>query len=336
MKKYLQLPGIVILFFGFIFVSQTKAQTISPRPAVCTSSTISSNIVNRGRAITITLNGTPPAGTYITRSLLAFYNRDNQNTYGSFKPVQFQAGSHYIMRLPNPSSNNTSATFTINYDQINQPDLNWNGQYPVNFAVNGYFRLSNGSISAANSKCVKWFSKTPPVNPTSIITRYPTSPLYATRTPYPTRPPITPFRSPTPYITRYITRVPTYYPTITPYKTPNPSDMPYISCSRLTIYVNGLPQSSTTLVKVGDKVHFVAYGTANGKIIRFVRFKLIHKESGKIVFTQDVPVFPPRLPLGELPTYEGYYVATSTPTIITLTGTYQVSAQMLGDNYITQ
>ena len=223
-----------------------KSPTPTPvqRPYVCTSSSISKSVLNSGQSLTVTINGTPPSGTAIKSFTLAFYNRDNGT-----KPIFFSGTAQY-QKVITAASGQTSATFTVSYSEINKPDLNWGGKYPVNFQVNGYFTLSDGRFSAADGKCVKWFSK-------GVIITTPTK--------TPTPPPKTPTKSPTPYLNA-------------------------LTCTKVVTLVNGYALPVGGQVKVGNNVSFVAYGTAaGGKIIRYMNFRLLNKTTNKYVFSQMVP-----------------------------------------------
>lgn len=143
------------------------------RPPVCTNSSKSSGTLNIGSSITITINGTPPSSppdlpgaTTISQFWLAFYNTGN-----STQPIWFQPSVHYILKKTSAEcGGGNSCTFTINWSDLNYPDLNWGGQKPVNVQVNGYFVLSDGGFSAVNGSCVQSFAIQQNTNPTCTLT----------------------------------------------------------------------------------------------------------------------------------------------------------------------
>jgi len=151
------------------------------RPAVCSSASISGNILTPTQPLLITINGTPPAGTTITSFTLGFYNEDNlypPPPVSNAKPIYYN-GQHYIITVPNPNpSTNNSYTFTVNYNDLNRPDENWNYQYPINISTGGYFTLSDSGFSRPEAQCGTTFTlqagnvptpTTPAAGPTPTI-----------------------------------------------------------------------------------------------------------------------------------------------------------------------
>ncbi|MCX6817149.1 MAG: hypothetical protein NTZ93_04765 [Candidatus Beckwithbacteria bacterium] len=109
------------------------------------------------------MTGDPPKST-IDYFTLAFYNKDNLGPPPNYtpKPIWFTGSTQYG-RICYAATGGTdctistdkkSATFTIYYDELNHPDLNWGGNYPTDIQVNGYFRLSDGGVSRADGKKV--------------------------------------------------------------------------------------------------------------------------------------------------------------------------------------
>ncbi|MBU1200074.1 hypothetical protein KJ953_00895, partial [Patescibacteria group bacterium] len=139
------------------------------RPAVCVSSAIDTTVLVKDSSLVITVTGSPPEST-INYFSLAFYNKDNLDG-GNPKPIWFTGTTHYsrICYADGSSSGCTvsgnSATFTINYSELNYPDLNWGGGYPVNIQVNGYFGLADGGFSRADGNCVESFNMCAPTSP---------------------------------------------------------------------------------------------------------------------------------------------------------------------------
>ncbi|MBU1457925.1 hypothetical protein KJ845_04440, partial [Patescibacteria group bacterium] len=157
------------------------------RPDVCDSSTISPTVLVKDNSLEITVTGTPPEST-INYFQLSFYNTDNlypPPPDDNPKPIWFTAGTHYErMCYADGSSsgcsiNGNSATFTISYDELNHPDLNWGGGYPVNIRVNGYFGLADGGFSRFDANCVESFNMCAPTSPSVPIL---TSPANGTET----------------------------------------------------------------------------------------------------------------------------------------------------------
>ncbi|MDP2860587.1 MAG: dockerin type I domain-containing protein, partial [bacterium] len=90
----------------------------------------------------------------------AFYNLGNKDTSGIPKPIEFTAGTAFVMsKTESPAK--TSTVFTVNYADIDKPDQNWGGAKPVNIQVNGYFAYAEGGTSVAQSACVVSFNVTP-------------------------------------------------------------------------------------------------------------------------------------------------------------------------------
>lgn len=135
------------------------------RPAVCIGSIETTDPLNIGTSTTITVTGNPPEST-ITQFWLAFYNIDN-----STQGIWFQSGVHHILKKTVAEcGSSTSCSFTINWADLNYPDLNWGGQKPVHVQVNGYFVLADGGFSVADSNCVQSFTVQQNTNPTCTVT----------------------------------------------------------------------------------------------------------------------------------------------------------------------
>ncbi|KKS95890.1 MAG: hypothetical protein UV73_C0013G0035, partial [Candidatus Gottesmanbacteria bacterium GW2011_GWA2_43_14] len=133
-----------------------QAQT-TDRPNVCVSSTISNKIVTSSNPTTITLNGTPPAGYWISKFRLAFYNLDNLYGPGNPKPIMVN-GVALVKDVAVTGSTTTSKAISVAYSEVHKLDSNWGNKYPVNIQVNGYFFLNDGRFSAADPDCVESFS----------------------------------------------------------------------------------------------------------------------------------------------------------------------------------
>ena len=163
------------------------------RPAVCSGSTISGNILSPSTPIELSLQGNPPVGTSISKFELAFYNNDNLFGPGNPKPICVEYGigdatwssqqcpegtTHYVKILDNPDLSN-SATFNLIIDDFQFPDLHPDfsspDKLPVNIQTNGYFLLSDTGFSRPEAACVKGFriNSTPLTSPTEIPTSTP-------------------------------------------------------------------------------------------------------------------------------------------------------------------
>lgn len=135
----------------------------SCRPAVCVSSSINGTVLKDALPIEITITGDPPEST-IDYFWLGFYNKDNLDGSGIPKEIQFESGVNYSRICYADGSSldcsvsGDSATFTIDYDDLNLPDLNWGSFYPINIQVNGYFGLEDGGFSQADVNCVQSFT----------------------------------------------------------------------------------------------------------------------------------------------------------------------------------
>lgn len=171
-------------------VNACKVNANYYRPYVCSSSSISSNTLTPGNPVQITINGSPPAGTTISKFWLAFYNGDNLYGPGNAKGYCVDngigdnttetpgcpAGSvHYLISADNTSSSN-SHTFTLNYSDFQYPDRNWSNQIPTNIQTNGYFLLDDSGWSRPEPPCVRQFnvqangaSITPSPTPTPAV-----------------------------------------------------------------------------------------------------------------------------------------------------------------------
>ena len=108
--------------------------TIAPRPNLCSSATISSSTLSSGSTVTVITTSNKPVKNFF----LAFYNLDNLYGPGNAKPIFFEAGKTFSISKEATSLTQTMS-FTINYADINKPDLNNNGQKPTKISVNGYF-----------------------------------------------------------------------------------------------------------------------------------------------------------------------------------------------------
>lgn len=132
--------------------------TIAPRPKLCSSATISSSTISSSSPLTVTTTANKPVKTFS----LAFYNLDNLYGPGDPKPIYFEAGKTFIIskKAPNPTQ---TMSFTINYADIDKPDLNNNSQKPTNIQVNGYFiDPATGQTSLPDAHCVVQFKTTLP------------------------------------------------------------------------------------------------------------------------------------------------------------------------------
>ena len=188
--KYIPVLSIIFLFLSIPLTlslvknKQEIRSSAQVRPNVCTSSSKSGSTVSCTQSITVTINGTPPAGYTISVFTLAFYNLDNLIGPGNPNPIFFNGG-HYAR--VDCSRNGNSCTFTITYQELNRPDENWNNQFPVNIQVNGYFTLNDGRTSAADSSCVQQFS----VNRTCVTPTPTSAPTPTLAPPPPTLDPLT-------------------------------------------------------------------------------------------------------------------------------------------------
>ena len=161
------------------------------RPAVCAGSSISGNTLSPATPLEITMQGNPPAGTNITNFYLALYNKDNPYGPDNPKPLCVQEGigngwptvgcpaGSILYAIASPSAGLTSNTFTLNYDDFQYEDKNWNNKLPVNVQTNGYFLLDNTGFSAPEAACVKSFkiernNLTPTATPSGTLSPTPT------------------------------------------------------------------------------------------------------------------------------------------------------------------
>jgi len=141
------------------------------RPAVCAGSSKSGNVISSSKSIDIAIQGNPPAGTTISKFMLAFYNVDNPYGPGNSKPICVDQGigdatwsvpvcpagsNHYVKITDNPLASN-SATFNLKLADFQYEDRLWNNQLPLNVSTNGYFFLSDGGFSRPEAACVKGF-----------------------------------------------------------------------------------------------------------------------------------------------------------------------------------
>ncbi len=135
-------------------------------PPVCQSTSISSNTLSPGGSLTITSAATTAD---ITGFSYAFYNRDNLYEPDNPKPICTGAGAASDL-CPNggthlvkgstvpPTSTNT---ITVNYNEVDVPDLSWGGQNPKKIQVNAFFGNSAG-WSQGSVNCKKQFELTIP------------------------------------------------------------------------------------------------------------------------------------------------------------------------------
>ena len=129
-----------------------------PRLPMCKSSSIDKQTIAPDKPVNITMTTDRDD---VTHFWIAFYNKDNQypNSQGNNpKPIRFE-GDEIIHKIDYYSDTPVkSHVFTIDYNEINQPDLNFGGKYPINIQVNGYF--ANGEQwSNVDKNCVQSFKK---------------------------------------------------------------------------------------------------------------------------------------------------------------------------------
>ncbi|MCX6793769.1 MAG: hypothetical protein NTY06_01555 [Candidatus Gottesmanbacteria bacterium] len=130
----------------------------TPSPISCSSSTISSSTISSSNSLTVTMTANKPVKSFF----LAFYNPDNLYGPGNPKPIYFEAGKQFSISKEATSLTQTMS-FTINYADINKPDLNNNNQKPTNIQVNGYFLDQDTKLtSPPNINCVVQFNITRP------------------------------------------------------------------------------------------------------------------------------------------------------------------------------
>lgn len=145
----------------------TPTPTPTPPSAgvpVCQSATISKNtLTGPGDSLTITSTATT---SDITGFSYGFYNQDNLYGPGNAKPIWFTNNTHYVVgSTTNPTSTNT---ITVNYSDINKPDLNWDSQNPnpTKIQVNAFFGNSAG-WNHSDAKCVVQFNVAVATTPTT-------------------------------------------------------------------------------------------------------------------------------------------------------------------------
>ena len=138
----------------------------TPTMPACQSTSISSTTLSPGGSLTITSTATTAD---ITGFSYAFYNRDYLYGPDNPKPICTGAGASSEL-CPNggthlvkgstvaPTSTNT---ITVNYNDINVPDLSWEGQNPTKIQMLAFFGNSAG-WSSNNPNCVEQFELTIP------------------------------------------------------------------------------------------------------------------------------------------------------------------------------
>lgn len=131
--------------------------TIAPRPSLCSSATISSSTLLSDSPITVTATANKPVKTFS----LTFYNLDNLYGPGNPKPIYFEAGKTFTISKTATSLTQTMS-FTVNYADIDKPDLNNNSQKPTKISVNGYFiDPTTEQTSLPDTRCVVQFKTIP-------------------------------------------------------------------------------------------------------------------------------------------------------------------------------
>jgi hypothetical protein len=166
------------------------------RTNYCQSASISTNTLGPGQSLTITSTAN---NNKITKFTYAFYNLDNLNGPNDPKSIMFSKDKIYtVVKSVSPTN---KQTITVNYADLDKPDLNWGGKKPTKIQVNAYF--STGSdFSLPAAPCVVKFNLRPRSTRIAI-------------TPTPT------------------TKLPTATP-IPPTITPTPTNIPTPSCSKKT------------------------------------------------------------------------------------------------------
>ena len=127
------------------------ATPVPARPALCKSATISKTSLGPGESLTITSTANT---NQIKTFSYAFYNLDNLFGPNNPKPIYFVANTHYIVANPPPPIDPPSNTITVNYDDLNKPDLNWNSKKPTKIHVLAYFTNTAGGFSLPEAPCV--------------------------------------------------------------------------------------------------------------------------------------------------------------------------------------
>jgi len=158
-----------------------KPSKTTSRPNYCQSATISTNTLEPGQSLTITSTAN---NNKITKFTYAFYNLDNLNGPNDPKSIMFSKDKIYtVVKSVSPTN---KQTITVNYADLDKPDLNWGGKKPTKIQVNAYF--STGSdFSLPAVPCVVKFNLRP------RSTRIAITPTPAnTPTPTPTTRPPTP------------------------------------------------------------------------------------------------------------------------------------------------
>lgn len=143
---------------GRVYFKDTKLEVYNyQRHPYCQSAVISGNNLTPGNPLTITSTANT---NQIKIFFYAFYNLDNLYAPGNPKPIWFTADTQFQKIREFTSSTLTdTASVTISYEEIDRPDLNWDGQKPKKFQVNAYFVDNSGDLSIADPKCIVQFEK---------------------------------------------------------------------------------------------------------------------------------------------------------------------------------
>lgn len=237
----------VYLSTGSTTLAASQTTTVTPTSVpgsdFCKDLTISGTTLYPGGTLTMTAKST-------TKNIIHFayglYNRDNEYSSSNPKPIYFTPETHYVIVQTTPPTDTN--TVTIKYDDVNKPDINFNGSKPTRIQVNAFFTSTDGVFAHSNPECVTYFNVVH-----SATSPTPTTSPQATKTPTVTsRPSTVPTVAPT-------SPTATAIPSITP--VPGSDFCQDLTVSQTTLYPGG---TVTLTAKASNKniTHF-SYGLYN-------------------------------------------------------------------------
>ena len=184
----------------------TPAPTTAPRPDICGGLTISPAQIGTGATTKFT--ATTKNGALADGYWFMLYNKDHTNPDDNVVCVSPGTGDATWVNEDCPTgtvpygfkdqntANRTSGTVTLNYNQLNIADKNFDNAKLKNIQVNAYITQAGGPFSIAQTACAKPLTlttastptATPKVTPTptpKVTTPTPTPKVTATPTPPP-------------------------------------------------------------------------------------------------------------------------------------------------------
>ena len=128
--------------------------TSSPRSLSCQSAVASKTILSSGQSLTITATAKTAD---IKKFNFAFYNLDNLNSPNNPNGIYFSNLTTQYSIVKDSIIPTNTAIATVNFADLDKPDLNWGNKHPTKIQVNVYFVDTQDRVSASDGNCVVQF-----------------------------------------------------------------------------------------------------------------------------------------------------------------------------------